>query len=507
MTTINCPAGFFQDDAVTPATITDLLSAVNAASTNISGAATSATAAAASATAAANSATAAAGSANSASSSVTAAASSATAAAGSASTATTQATNAASSATAASTSASNAATSASNAATSASNASGSVTAAANSASAAATSATNAANSASAAAASQASVAAAVGTIPTPGVGNKLAMIRINAAGNAYESQTPAQVATNIGALNDVGRNFLHNAKFEIAQRGTGPFTTLNTYTVDRWIIVGGLDTVSVSPVALTDADRAAIGTEEGTIALQNVFTGNATSTAFSALTQRIENVRRLSNKTVTVSFWAKANAGTPKVGVSCDQVFGTGGSPSASISGTGTAVTLSTSWQRFSVQVSIPSISGKTLGTNGDHFTEVNLWFSSGSANNALSGGIGVQSGTIKLWGVQLEVGSVMTQFERVDPQTDLANCQRFFQVGQVAYAASTAASGSVVQSFNFQVSMRALPTVVYTPASAVNVTGAGVNAISAQSGEYAANGGAAGGFAMAGSYTLSADL
>jgi len=260
----------------------------------------------------------------------------------------------------------------------------------------------------------------------------------------------------------VGRNYLHNPKFEIAQRGTGPFTTLNAYTVDRWVLVGSGDAASISPVALTDADRTAIGTEEGTIALQNVFTGSGTSTAFSTITQRIENVRRLSNKTVTVSFWAKANSGTPKMGVSCDQIFGTGGSPSASVSGTGTSVTLSTSWQRFNVSLTIPSVSGKTLGTNGDHYTEVNLWFSSGTTNATFAGGIGVQSGTIKLWGVQLEVGSVMTQFERVDPQQDFAKCQRFFQVGAVLGAGPGGATTGVqlfVQA-NLPVTMRASPTI-----------------------------------------------
>lgn len=48
---------------------------------------------------------------------------------------------------------------------------------------------------------------------------------------------------------------------------------------------------------------------------------------------------------------------------------------------------------------------------------------------NARAGLIGVQSYTLQLWGVQLEIGSVATALEMPDPQQDLAKCQRFYQV------------------------------------------------------------------------------
>ena len=41
---------------------------------------------------------------------------------------------------------------------------------------------------------------------------------------------------------------------------------------------------------------------------------------------------------------------------------------------------------------------------------------------------VGVQSGSIAIWGVQLEIGSVATPLEKPDPQQDLAKCQRFYQ-------------------------------------------------------------------------------
>src|SRR4029077_7151384 len=134
------------------------------------------------------------------------------------------------------------------------------------------------------------------------------------------------------ALHDVGRNLLHNPLFNVAQRGVGPFTANGAYTVDRWQISSVTDTMSVSQQARVDSDRAAIGDEAVTYSLTNVnFVGNAAAGAYNPAIQKIEDVRRLSNKTVTLSFWANCGAGALKLGASIDQWFGTGGSPSAQV--------------------------------------------------------------------------------------------------------------------------------------------------------------------------------
>ena len=75
--------------------------------------------------------------------------------------------------------------------------------------------------------------------------------------------------------------------------------------------------------------------------------------------------------------------------------------------------------------IAIPSTSGKTVGSVGDDYTGLVLYYSSGATTNVQAGGVGVQSGTINIWGVQLEVGSVATPLEKPDPQQDLAKCQR----------------------------------------------------------------------------------
>ena len=319
--------------------------------------------------------------------------------------------------------------------------------------------------------------------------------------------TTAYVTNAISpALGDIGRNKLHNPLFNIAQRGTGAFTTV-VYTLDRWALSLTGDSDSVTQAALADADRTAIGDEEAEFALQNVFTGAAGSGNFSVVIQRIEDVKRLSNKTVTVSFWAKAASGAPKLGVALDQAFGSGGS--AAVQGTGQAVTLSTSWTRFTLQFTLGSASGKTIGAGS--FTGLDFWYSAGSTFNTRTGSIGTQGPfTVSLWGVQLEIGSVATQLEKPDPRYDLSNCQRFYTIGAVL-AASTGSTGSTLFAQSaYPVTMRASPTVVGTNNSSSNVTSPNaVNSSAYPTGVVVGTGTctASGAYQLNVTYTASADL
>jgi hypothetical protein len=290
--------------------------------------------------------------------------------------------------------------------------------------------------------------------------------------NAATKQDVAALSAN------VGRNLIHNPLFNVAQRGVGPFTADGNFTADRWSISITSDTVSISPQStLGDADRAGIGDEEAKFQLVNVFTGNAAAGSFNLLSQRIENVRRLAGKTVTFSFWAKAS-GTQKLGINLTQIFGTGGSPSGAnrVLATGNSVTLSTAWARYSSTIAVPSVSGKTLGTNSNDCNQLEFWFSSGATSNAAAGNIGVQSGTIQLWGVQLEVGSVATPLEKPDPRYDLSNCQRFYQQFIGRLDAYNVAGGITGWSVALMVVMRALPTAAVNFTGSANNTGSTVS-------------------------------
>jgi hypothetical protein len=272
--------------------------------------------------------------------------------------------------------------------------------------------------------------------------------------SAYMLSGAANAPALIGGVFADGRNLLHNPLFNVQQRGVGPWTTNNALTADRWMLTIGFDVDSISLVALVDADRDVIG-QQAVTCLQNVFTGNVDPNAVSFILQRIEGVRRLAGKNVVVSFWAKATSGTPKLGVSFDQRFGTGGSPSGIVAGLGLASpALSTAWQFISLSFAIPGVDGKILGTNNDDNTAVNIFYSGGTNFANRVGSIGVQSGTVQIWGVQVELSAV-TPLEIPHPQTDLNNCRRFYQTF-AAWVPVTTAPATLV----LPVPMRATPAV-----------------------------------------------
>jgi hypothetical protein len=306
-----------------------------------------------------------------------------------------------------------------------------------------------------------------------------------------------------------GRNLLHNALFNVQQRGTAGVTATAAYTADRWRQDLSLDVVTTQPTALSDAFRASIGDEAATTALSSNVAGNAGAAAFTLISQPIEGVRRLSGKTITVSLWAWATSGTPKVGIGLRQFFGTGGSPSTLVDINATPITLTTSPARYSVTMAVPSTSGKTLGTNGDDYTRLGLFLSAGSTNNTLAGGIGVQTATFVIWGVQLEIGSAATTLEKLDPQVDLALCQRFFATGGVTWVSGNVTAGNAIgQPFSLPVTPRAVPTLTYVDAGSSNITTPGVQMFTQREGRTNGTVTATGSVCIfSGSFTASADL
>jgi hypothetical protein len=98
------------------------------------------------------------------------------------------------------------------------------------------------------------------------------------------------------------------------------------------------------------------------------------------------------------------------------QNFGSGGS--ASVDTTNGTVSVTTAWTRVTKTITVPSISGKTIGTG--NCLEVFLY----SFGDTIP-----VSGTIDIWGVQLEYGSKATPFQTATGtiQGELAACQRYY--------------------------------------------------------------------------------
>ena len=251
-----------------------------------------------------------------------------------------------------------------------------------------------------------------------------------------------------------GKNKIINGDMNIWQRGTSTTLTNNTtaFGPDRFIVYTSFSagTSSFSRQTFTPGTAPVAGYESAYFAR---LTCGSTSTYFE-IDQNVEDVRTLAGQTVTLSFWAKAS-GTVVITPTLNQVFGSGGS--GSVSTTGSNQTLTTSWARYSVSVSLPSISGKTIGTSS--YLNVALVYASGTINSA----------TIDVWGVQLEAGSSATSFQTATGtlQGELAACQRYYfrnTVDQVYGAAATGFASSTTQVLVFlqmPVQMRVTPTAL----------------------------------------------
>ena len=225
-----------------------------------------------------------------------------------------------------------------------------------------------------------------------------------------------------------GKNKIINGDFNINQRNFTSVTT-STFGFDRWLIAAvGDGSTTYTPETFTLGTAPVTGYEAKNFA-QLVTTGQTSAPVASYLGQRLESVRTFAGQTVTISFWAKAASGTPKVAVEAQQYFGAGGSPSATVNTYAGQVTLSTSWARYSVNIAVPSISGKTLGTDDSNFLAIHLWVSGGTDRDSRTGSLGIQTGTFQFWGVQAEAGSVATAFQTATGtiQGELAACQRYY--------------------------------------------------------------------------------
>jgi hypothetical protein len=317
------------------------------------------------------------------------------------------------------------------------------------------------------------------------VANPTYWTQTGASAAAYATaaaNSAAEAAASAGLQGpNVGRNLFHNSMFRVQQRGVGPWT-VGGYTADRWRIAlgtaGGARSITLN--VISDAERLSIGDEDAQFALRYAATGGSAAGDIDAIAQRIENVRRTANKSITVSFLAWATAGTPKVGVNAFQNFGSGGSPSplAVALATGIPITIDTTPKQYQAVLSIPSVQGKTFGTTPNtDYLDVYCYLSSGATNNANAGNIGVQTCTVNFWGMQCEPGSSRTPLEKPDPQQDLAKCQRFYWASPIWVVASAVGPAT----YTYPTAMRANPTIAGGGAGFANSTTTSVAAAFSQ--------------------------
>jgi hypothetical protein len=249
-----------------------------------------------------------------------------------------------------------------------------------------------------------------------------------------------------------GKNKIINGDFGIWQRGTSISVAAggNVFTADRWQALITGTTCTASQQTFTPGTAPVTGYEG--LYFHRIATG--ASTTYYELQQRIEDVRTLAGQTATYSFWAKAsNAHTATVYI--NQYFGVSGS--ANVGTAGQNISLTTSWQRFTLTFTLGSMSGKTIGASS--YINPFIYYASGT----------VASTNIDIWGVQLESGSTATAFQTATGTLagELAACQRYYSFNVAGGGISTSTTGGVA-SVAAPVTMRVAPTVTL-----VNGTGA----------------------------------
>ena len=262
------------------------------------------------------------------------------------------------------------------------------------------------------------------------------------------------------------RNAIINGDFSINQRGFTSTTTSGTFGFDRWRNFNSGGTVTTSSPSFDYSSSQPISSYNPKSFLRQVVASQSAAGDVAQISQYIEDVRTFAGQTITISFWAKATSGTPKVSFEFQQSFGTGGSPSATVNHLAGQATLSTSWNRYSISTTLPSVVGKTVGT-ADSSLQLFIWTSGGTTWNSRTGSLGIQNNTFDFWGVQIEKGTVATPFEQRPIGTELALCQRYYTrlnypensyVGQAQAYTATSIFGTFA---TLPVSMRIVPTCV----------------------------------------------
>ena len=288
---------------------------------------------------------------------------------------------------------------------------------------------------------------------------------LNSTSSATSGLTALSNGTNGITYQPVSYNAIINGAFDIWQRGTS-FSISQTYLgADRWQMdsLEDIPSGTYSQQSFSPGELEAAGNSRARF-YQRIDVTNPRDPAQHFFRQPIEDVRTFAGQTVTISFYAKA-AATTTLQTRMVQFFGTGGSSAVTTSPVSHSVT--TSWQRFTAQVEIASLSGKTIGTNNALRFEFMLPMS---------------VFTLDLWGVQLEAGAVATPFKRNAPsiQAELAACQRYYEAGSHPFEYRSVTINAFVTVSHrvtfFKVTKRVSPSVTVTRGASDNaVAGNGV--------------------------------
>ena len=288
---------------------------------------------------------------------------------------------------------------------------------------------------------------------------------ILAVGNNGETLVAdSSTSTGLRYQTIVNRNNVINGAMDIWQRGTSfnSFGGTSVYTADRYYAYRGGLAAGLTISRQVTGDTINLPNVQYATRIQR-DSGN-TSTAQILFLSDWESVNSipLAGQTVTFSFYARAGANYSATSNAFNGILvtGTGTDQALRTAYTGTtnaisvASTLTTTWQRFQGTATLASTA-----------TQIGLNF------NFTPTGTAGANDYVDVTGVQVELGSVATKFQRngTTIQGELAACQRYYWrnsgngtapytfFGQ-GYSISTSVANIQVQ---FPVTMRSTPPAV----------------------------------------------
>jgi len=204
-----------------------------------------------------------------------------------------------------------------------------------------------------------------------------------------------------------GQQFLNsfrNPRFNIRQRGDGPFTA-SEYGPDGCYIASTVTTHSLTLEKFTVGQTTV--PHEPKYFMKSVVTSVAGAGSYHILKFHVHGVHNYSGQEVTLSFHGWETTGK-SVAIEFEQYFGAAGSAtvdtyvgqiamdSGAFSGTVRSLTFT-----------VPSISGKTIGTDNKDYIAITIFMDAGSDFNARTGTLGQQSGTFYFADMCLNLGNV----------------------------------------------------------------------------------------------------
>ena len=274
------------------------------------------------------------------------------------------------------------------------------------------------------------------TKPALNIREKLAELD-KPSGIAGEAMLRADSVQEQRNLIGAGRkNLIINGAFQVSQRGdyTTATASANIYGLDRWRVDSNL---SSSTMQQTSVDVPAIPVKSYAHKLVSSVSG----TAYMGIRQRIEFPETYVGRVVTYSAYVRSNSSNTRL--TCYVTGSAQLETSAPHSGNG-------QWERLSVTYTVAA--GPLI------------WFCDVFMSTSGVGSVSITTGDyFEATGVQLELGSVATDFEHRSYGEELALCQRYFFASENQFQYVADEGG--VKHYNFPSEMRSAPTVTMSSA------------------------------------------